>query len=44
MTHIPWVARVGEVLALVVGLSAHSLAGQWEPSSLNGGPQAGIQS
>ncbi len=25
MTHIPWVARVGEVLALVVGLSAHSL-------------------
>jgi hypothetical protein len=37
MTHIPWVARVGEVLALVVGLSAHSLAGRSEPAFLNGG-------
>jgi hypothetical protein len=40
MAHIPWVARVAAVLALVAGLSAQSLAGQWEPASLNAGPQA----
>jgi hypothetical protein len=40
MTHVVWVARVAAVLALVAGLSAPSLAGQWEPASLNAGRQA----
>jgi len=40
MSHNPWVARVAAVLALVAGLSAQSLAGQWESASLNAGPQA----
>ncbi len=41
MTHTASVARVAAVLALVAGLSAESLAGQWEPASLSAGRQAG---
>jgi hypothetical protein len=40
MTHVVWVARVAAVLALVAGLSAPSLAGQWELASLSAGRQA----